>query len=218
MKSILLPALLALALSACATTADLPRNYTLEATQQEGLAIVSLTLSGKALDRYSSFEFQVREVSAKTADPIVTKRHFDSPTQHARWAARGKEDGAADWRTIIKGPNSSEPLDINTGGVPVGRVVSLRLPAGEYEFYAWTLREADAYGSVESSPARAFSYRFTVSPGGATYIGQLNLQVSEQGSAITVEDRRERDIALLGQKAPTIVAAPIHSDIRRIQP
>ena len=73
-------------------------------------------------------------------------------------------------------------------------------------------------GGVEYSPARAFSYRFTVSPGRATYIGQLNLLMSEQGSVITVDDRRERDIALLGQKAPTIVAAPIHSDIRRIQP
>jgi len=69
------------------------------------------------------------------------------------------------------------------------------------------------------SPQEAFNYRFTVKPGRATYIGQLNLHLSERGShKITVEDRRARDMALLMNKAPSLGTVQVTSEVGQVQP
>lgn len=218
MKNPLFIALLALGFTGCASTTDLPSGYAMDASRKEGLAIASFTLSGKTLDQYSDFEFRIREATPKTDEAVVTKRHFGSAAQHAKWAASGPARDVLDWPVIVKGARSSAALDIGENGIPKGRLVFLRLPAGEYELYTWKLRETDAFGRVEHGPSNSFSYRFRVNPGSATYLGQLDLRIDGKGAAMTVSDRRARDFALIRQKMPAIDSAQIHADVRQIEP
>lgn len=216
MDRALIPAVLVLGLTACTTVSDLSPDYALGANG-DGLAIVSLTLSGKALDSVSSFEFRVREVAPEDGNPVIARPYFDSARQHGRWmGGRDRVLRDADRGVIVKGVNSSEPLDIADAGTPTGRLAALRLPAGDYEFYAWKLREPNPYGGTEYSPSHPFSYRFSVRPGQAIYIGQLNLHLSERNTQmITVEDNRGRDLAVLMEKIPSIRAGQISFSVGR---
>lgn len=212
----LISTVLLLGLTACATVSDLPPDYAVGANG-EGLVIVSLTLSGKTLDRISSFEFRVREAAPKDGDQVRTKPYFDSAKQFERWVVEGdNERRATDWGIIVKGPNSSEPLNIADAGKATGRLAALRLPAGHYELYTWKLREPNPYGGTEYSPSHPVSYRFSVKPGQVIYIGQLNLHLSERNTqTITVDDNRGRDLAVLMEKIPSIRAGQISFSVGR---
>lgn len=214
MNKTLFIALLALGVVGCAGTTDLAGG--MEA-RNEGLAIASFTLTGKALDEYSDFEFRFRLVQDNT-QPVVTKRHFDSATQHARLTTRSDDRDLLDGRVVVKGSHSSEALDINENGSSKGRLAILRLPAGEYEFFAWRLRRAGALGSTEYGPPQNFSHRFTVAPGSATYLGQLDLRMDSKSAAVAVSDRRGRDFALIQQKMPSLDLARVRSDGRQLHP
>lgn len=219
MNHFLIRALLAISLGGCAATSDLPHAYTLDAEHGEGLAIVSLTMSGKVLDTVSSFEYQIREVSPRDEEAVMAKPYFNSARQHARWVQQGGERRQAVWNVVVKGPNFSGALDIVDAGKATGRLVSLRLPAGEYEFYAWKVRETNRYGGMEYGPRQAFSYRFGVKPGEGTYLGRLNLHLSERDThRITVADQRSGDIAILREKHPSIGIDRIVLGVGEIQP
>lgn len=212
-------ALLAVVLAGCVTAPDLPPDYALDPNVPEGLAIVSLTLSGKTLDRVDSFEYRLRPVAPQDGEPVRARPYFNSAKQHARWLidTNGRRD--AEWNVIVKAPNFGESLDVAEHGTVTGRLASVRLPAGEYEFYAWKLREPNPYGGTEYSPTQAFSYRFAVKPGQASYIGQLHLHLSARDTQkVTVEDRHERDIAILRKKHPSPHASQVTVDIGRVQP
>ena len=56
MNKTLVSALLIAGLAGCAASPDLPATYALEAKRPEGLASVSLTLSGKDLEKVSDYE------------------------------------------------------------------------------------------------------------------------------------------------------------------
>lgn len=204
MNRTLIPALLVLSLAGCAATSDLPAAYTLDAKRQEGLAVVSLTLSGRTLDKIASFEYRIREVPPRDEDAVTAKPYYDSARQHARsvQGAGGRQDAVRN--VVVKGPNSSEPLDILDAGKATGRLASLRLPAGEYEFHAWAVREPNQYGGTEYTPGQDFSYRFSIKAGEAVYLGRLHLHLGERNThKLTVEDRQDRDLTIFKEKYPS---------------
>jgi hypothetical protein len=219
MKRTHFPALIALALAGCATTADLPANYALDADQPEGLAVVSLTLSGMPLNRVNSFAYRIREVPPRDERAVATKPHFSGATQHARWVGNGGGSRMVQRDLAVKGPNSREPLDIVLDGKPGGRLATVRLPAGEYEFHAWRLKERTSYGELEYAPQQGFAYRFSIKPGVATYLGRLHLHL-DQGNTqrVAVEDRQAEDMNLLGQKYPALRTARLIASIGTLQP
>lgn len=219
MKQMLFPTLVALSLTGCAATSDLPTGYALTPGQPEGLLIVSLTLSGEPLEKISSFEYRIRALAPEEREAVIARPYFESVPQHARGASRTTARAGGGQEIVVKGPSSAEPLDLWEGAT-AGRVASLRLPPGAYEFYTWQLRDrAEASGGTEYSPKRPFSYRFVIKPGQATYIGQLNLDLREwKAQKITVEDRRERDLALLNKRMPSIGSVQVSSEVGQVHP
>lgn len=213
MKQIPVLCTLILTLPGCATMSDLPPAYALGAQDGEGLAIVSLTLTGTDLVRVSSFEYRVREVRATEAAEDVTRRpYFDSARQHARWLQDKDAQGPAARRVklVVKHPGLAEPLDVVESGRAIGRLAALRLPAGQYELYDWKLVVPNQYGGNEFSPWRAMAYRFSVEAGRATYLGNLDLRITEQDTYnITLESKAKRDLALLAEKLPSTRAEDI---------
>ncbi len=218
MKRHLIPALLAALLAGCAATADLPARQTFDATRDEGLAIVSLSLSGKDLGRVTHFEYRLRELVPSDKDGVVKRIHFGSPTQHARWVGRGDDARPIASRAVVKGAGLGEPLDISDHGKPAGRLATLVLPAGDYEFHAWNLVEGGPYGDTEYGPKREFSYRFSVKPGAAVYLGRLHLQLSDRDrQALTVEDRRDSDLAGFRSKYPALAQVAVAVAVGQIR-
>lgn len=213
-----LPALLTLSLAGCATTSDLAGDYALDPKGEEGLVVASLTLSGKDLAKVSRFEYRVRAAARKGDEAVNVTAHFASPSQHARWAQKESRHPGADWSAVVKDSPSAAALDVREAAV-AGRVAALRLPPGEYEFYAWKVTEPGAYGATEFAPKPPFSYRFAVRPGQATYIGQLNLHLGERGTQeVTVEDRNERDLVLMRTKIPSLKTTAVRLEIGRVLP
>lgn len=208
MKPLLALGALLLTLSGCAAVSDLPPGYNLGTQSTEGLAVVSLTLSGKDLKRIERFEYSVREVPPADAYEDVNRRpYFYSSRQHARWMQDKDAQGPSGYRArlIVKDQALAEPLDVVESGKPIGRVATLRLPAGEYELYDWKLVEPNQYGGNVFSPKQAFGYRFKVEAGRATYLGNVDLRITEQDtSKIAVENKAKRDLDLLAKKVPAI--------------
>lgn len=202
---------ISVALAGCATTGGPPSDFQLDASGQEGLAVVALTLSGEALKDVSDYRFRIRPVAPAATNAIAARRYFDSSTRHAQWAAQGgRTELTSDERTVIvRGPGASALPEISDGGKEVGRLASLRLPPGRYELFDWTVRKPDDYGGVKYAPARSFSYPFTVKPGQIVYIGQLNLHLTSAGGRLSITDERARDLAQLAITAPTLPAASV---------
>lgn len=219
MNKSLLPVLLVAGLAGCAASPDLPSTYTLDSNRPEGLAIVSLTLSGKSLDKVTDYEYRIREVLPRGEAYAVVSQHYASARQHARSVqAEGKERPFTH-SVVVKGLSNADALDIRDAGKATGRLAVLRLLPGEYEFHTWQVREPSPYGETEYRPAREFVYRFSIKPGEATYIGRLNLHLgSGNTERITANDRQAEDMSLLGQKYPAIPAAKIVAAVGILQP
>jgi hypothetical protein len=219
MNKSILPALLVTGLAGCAAAPDLPSTYTLDSKQSEGLAIVSLTLSGKPLEKVSDYEYRIREVSPRGESYAVVSQHYASARQHARSVQdEGKERPFAH-SVVVKGPNNTDALDIQEAGKTTGRLAALRLAPGDYEFHSWQVREPSPYGETEYKPAREFVYRFSIKPGEATYIGRLNLHLgSKNTERVTVNDQQVEDMSLLGQKYPALRAAKIGAAVGILEP
>ena len=84
MRKTLLSALLVAGLSGCAASPDLPSSYALDSNKPEGLAIASLTLSGKPLEKVSGYEYRIREALPRGEAYAVVSQHYASARQHAR--------------------------------------------------------------------------------------------------------------------------------------
>ena len=206
----LIGSMLLAGLAGCGTARDLPSGYALDNQDTQGLAIVSLTLLGKPLAEVSSFEYRVR-MPVEVAEAVRTKPRFGSAREHARWVAEGGAWRAAPRMTVVvKGPTSAEALDVIESGEAVGRAAALRLPAGSYEFYTWKIVRPRSYGAEELSPQHAMAYRFEVTAGRTSYVGRLNLHITDRGSyQLTADDQADRDVALVAQKLPFLSAANI---------
>lgn len=201
---------LVLGLAGCAGMPDLPPNYTLAAEQDEGLAIVSFTLSGKPLNHMLSFEYRLRAVAPLHEDVATVTPRFGSVTQHLRWASQGHEQKTFARNVVVKGTASSEPLDILDSSQAVGRLIALRLPVGEYEIYDWKIMELSATGEIEYSPGQSFSYRFRVNPGEKTYLGRLQLSLNDRNvQKLTVGDHRVSDLGIFKHKYPALSTGSI---------
>lgn len=208
----------AFALAGCAAAPDLPSTYAIDANRSEGLAIVSLTLTGRSLDKVSNFEYWIREVPPRGEALAVVSHRYASARQHARSLQDGGEDRPLTQQVVVKGANAVEPLDIRDAGKTAGRLTALRLAPGEYEFHAWQLRESGAKGETEYAPPRDFSYRFSVRPGEASYIGRLNLHLSDRNAQrVTIEDRRNDDLAQLRKKYPGLGNSRISFTVGKLQ-
>lgn len=207
----LIGSMLLAGLAGCGTVRDLPSGYALDTEDTQGLAIVSLTLSGKPLAEVAGFEYRVRPAPVGVGGAVRTKPRFGSAREHARWAAEGGARRAAPRMTVVvKGPTSTEALDVIESGEVVGRAAALRLPAGSYEFYTWRIVRPGDYGAEELSPQHAMAYRFEVTAGRASYVGRLNLHITDRGSyQLTADDQADRDVALVAQKLPFLSAANI---------
>lgn len=194
-------------LAGCASVPDLPKGYALDANGSEGLVIASATLTGKSLDQFTEMEFNIRQIPPR-GDALVTKTpRFSSANQHARWVAAGGEpsQGKGTWSAIVKGINSAEPLDIVEGNKPSGRLMSLRLPAGEYEVYSWKAVERTTYGGMEYKPEKTFSHRFTIRSGEATYLGRIQLQLGDNDQQkVVIADQKRADLDLFRSKYPKV--------------
>lgn len=167
----------------------------------EGSAVVSLTLSDKDLGRVSKFRYCLRPATDGAVEEVRRRPNFASALQQGRWLQDKQAQGPAAIGLIVKDPSSREPLDVIDGGKSVGRVAVLRLPAGDYELYDWKLVILNRYGGDELGPKRAAAYRFRVEAGRATYLGNLDLRVTDQDTyRISVEDKTRRDLALLSKK------------------
>lgn len=212
MKQILMLCTSIFALSGCATVSDLPLGYTLDAQKAEGLAVVSLTLSGQDLDQVSSFEYRVREAAGEATEEVQRRPYFHSARQQARWLQDKDAQGPAarHVRLTVKDQALAEPLDIVDSGEAIGRLAVMRLPPGDYELYDWKVVVPNRYGGDVFSPKRAFAYRFRVEAGRAIYLGNLDLRMTEQDTyGITVENKAKRDLALLEKKLPSMRAEDV---------
>ncbi|MFA6311030.1 MAG: hypothetical protein WCV99_06935 [Sterolibacterium sp.] len=221
MKQILLLSTLIVALSACGTLSDLPPGYSLDTQDAEGLAVVSLTLSGKDLGQVSSFSYRVREAANEATEDAKRRPYFDSARQHARWIQDQDAQGPAVSRRtlIVKDPALAEPLDVIESGRAIGRVATLRLPAGDYELYDWTLTVPNQYGGNEFTPKRSVGYRFKIASGRANYLGNVDLRMTEQETYnVTVENKATRDLAILAQKLPPVRVDDTLFQVGKVQP
>ena len=214
MKKQLIAASLILGLAGCAATPDLPAGYTPNEARQEGVAIVSLTLGGKPLNRMESFIYRLRAVPPRDTAHAAVTHYYDSPRQHARSIWASDQDRPFTRAIVVKGLDNSEPLDIRASGEPAGRVAILRLTPGEYEIHTWRLREPVTGGTAEYAPPRDFSYRFNIKAGEAVYLGRLDLRFDGHNiQRLALEDRRAEDIALVGRKHPALSADKIVSAV-----
>ncbi len=210
MNKSLLSGLLVAGLTGCAASPDLPATYALDAKRQEGLVIASMTMSGKPLDKVSDYEYQIREVLPHGDSYAIVSQHYASARQHARSI---QEDGKAlpqAYAVVVKGVSNADVLDIQDAGKAIGRLAVIRLSPGDYEIHTWQVREPSPYGETEYRPARELAYRFSIKPGEATYIGRLNLHLSQGNTErLAIEDRQAEDMNLLGRKYPGLRAAKI---------
>lgn len=222
MRQVLVSCSLAILLSGCATVTDMPPRYGL-GSEAGGLAVISLTLSGKDLANVSSFEYEVRELRdapGQYTGEVRRRPYFASARQHARWLQDQLAQGPTDnsMRVIVKESAVGEPLDIVESGRAVGRLATIPLPAGDYELYDWKIVVPNRYGRTEFTPRRAFSYSFRVDAAHATYLGNLNLHVSEQDTYdITVANKAGRDVDLLMRKVPSLRDEQIIHSVGEIQ-
>lgn len=205
MKSLFYSTVLVIGLAGCAAAPDLPSTYLLEASQPEGLAIVSLTLTGRPMDRGVEFRYEIRELAPPGEDFAIVRPLYASLRQHAFAVQSQGVEQRLTRQIIVKGPNATETLDILSNGLPTGRLATMRLPLGDYEIYSWELRESSPTGVVEYVPPRVFSYRFSVRPGVISYIGRLNLHMGARNAQhVALEDRRADDLELLRKKYPAL--------------
>ncbi|MBI5938016.1 MAG: hypothetical protein HY850_09230 [Betaproteobacteria bacterium] len=219
MRKTLLSALLVAGLSGCAASPDLPSSYALDSNKPEGLAIASLTLSGKPLEKVSGYEYRIREALPRGEAYAVVSQHYASARQHARAVQDEGKERPFTHSVVVKGPNNSDALDIQDAGKTTGRLAALRLSPGDYEFHSWQVREPSPYGETEYKPAREFVYRFSIKPGEATYIGRLNLHLGQANNQrVAIEDRQAEDMNLLGQKYPALRAARVTASVGTLQP
>ena len=215
----LLSSLLIVGLAGCATSPDLPSAYTLDPNRPEGLAIVSLTLSGKPLEKVSGYEYRIREVLPRGEAYAVVSQHYASARQHARAVQEEGKERLFAHSVVVKGPNNTDALDIQDVGKATGRLAAIRLLPGEYEFHTWQVLEPSPYGETEYRPGRDFIYRFSIKPGEATYIGRLNLHLGQGNTErIVIEDRQAEDMNLLGEKYPALRAARVTASVGTLQP
>lgn len=184
-------ALLALAMAGCANTPSSPELQRLAGNapvNSIGWVMFSLTKSGLYMEA-SGYdpELDLRGVTNDIDASVETK------------GAKLRSDT----------PNIPIPVPSNyivTHDNPLGSLVLLELPAGDYQFYRFSASATMNRGpysvtnTLKSSPA--FSYRFRVIAGKVAYIGNLDFAFYVGGTRFNVRDERDRDWKLFDAQFP----------------
>jgi hypothetical protein len=108
-----------------------------------------------------------------------------------RRAGEGSSIRAVELRTWFIHPDWENPRT---------RLITTELPAGSYEIHKWV--HVDMRGVAE--PDESFTVPFTVTPGRATYIGNVHVALGESRYAVRTFDRSERDLSLLFSRYPAL--------------
>ncbi|MFW5883373.1 MAG: hypothetical protein ACOCVG_03300 [Verrucomicrobiota bacterium] len=101
-----------------------------------------------------------------------------------------------------------------------GYVFLIPLPSGLYEFYDFHFYSAGGYSSSTWSAREEFSILFTIRPGQATYVGQIQAtslfgknifgMVVPAGGYHEMSDQWQRDRSLLLEKYPFLTSVEAH--------
>lgn len=94
-----------------------------------------------------------------------------------------------------------------------------KLPAGQYEFFDFSMFIGSPVGTTDFSAREEYSIPFTVKPGQVTYLGEIKL-IPRTGRNIfglpipggghfILSDQRSRDMALLRENYPNLAAARV---------
>jgi hypothetical protein len=91
-------------------------------------------------------------------------------------------------------------------------IFAIRLPAGRYEIYNYTLFQRGPFGGTTYSARQDFSLAFSVEPGRATYVGEYFVRpdtgrtgfgvATTQGAIFAVGEQRARDLNFARQQWP----------------
>jgi hypothetical protein len=91
-------------------------------------------------------------------------------------------------------------------------IFAIRLPAGRYEIYNYTLFQRGPFGGTTYSARQDFSLAFTIEPSRATYVGEYFARpdtgrtgfgvATTQGAIFAVGDQRARDLNFARQQWP----------------
>ncbi len=101
-----------------------------------------------------------------------------------------------------------------------GKLIVLELPAGEYQIYRWFISQG--YIGLES--VDGFDIRFTVEPGKAFYIGELNNDRDAGGllgmglgrMSFNVKDGRGRDLKVVEKLYPNLASTDIQTNLMSV--
>ena len=178
----------------CATP-NVGRDFTLKPDSKSGLATGSITRTvsdagEKGMTAYTAYAMlQFRAVGGGTSGKL--------------------ESGS---------PSLGKLYSSELEGVE-GHTFAVELPAGQYEFYTWSLNT----GGLTVSPKQEMSIPFEVSSGKATYIGDIGFDVifgkalfgnaAFSDVSIKVKDSSIRDIPYLSKMFPKLNADDIQKRI-----
>lgn len=104
----------------------------------------------------------------------------------------------------------SGDAEVPNGGI--GRIAVIELSPGEYELRRWVMGRS-THGSFSSR--RPFGYRFVIEAGKVTYVGSVHVDLQRTADAdtlpyrISLDDRRERDLAIVRRKYPGLGTTPV---------
>lgn len=203
-----------LGLTGCAGTPDSHLSTKTDGNGEPGLAIVGMTLSGKSMNKITSFDYGIRRITAHSNDDVVTVRRYSTSTQRVRRSSTGSEPSESAWRAVVTGPGLPDSIDILNSGQLIGRLLTLNLSVGDYEIYTWRIVESGYPGEIEHGPAQNFSYRFSIKPGQAAYLGRVHLSLSDENKqTISIDDQRDTDLSAVWQRYPATSLAPVEAQI-----
>lgn len=177
-----------------ASARDAPVDYVIDDASDRGLMIVSMTI------------------------PLAESLGGRSPRQSYLYAKKGsifgKELSLVERVLLEKDPSN------DFDGV-FGQLKVIELPAGDYEFFNWSLNNMFKPREAERLP-------FTIVAGRATYVGNLDLKVRVGRNAfgmkivvdprIFVVDQRERDLAVFRARYTAVPADRIDIGLLPIGP
>lgn len=134
---------------------------------------------------YTGYYFFFRQTNAAEGmDPIIGSVQFDS-------------------RPMFGGKANSD-FDVETGR---GHVLVMPVAAGDYEFYRWRIYMNNGTSESSWQTREDYSIPFTIEPGKAMYIGEVNVQhtfgknvfgmVIPSGGVFTCNDQFDRDLPLI---------------------
>lgn len=202
MRKFLLPVLVALLplVSACATKpTQVEEGIRLTNNNQQGVAIVSVSLNDDYLGKFSQFGLIIQSVNAQANELM------EIPVKQA----------------MGRGPAP----DIIVEGKAIGRVLVTPLPAGEYRIMGWRafsylssprrVMIAPNESSLPGYQTFATERRFNVTSGQFSYIGNLYIHIeNRRQKSVELLDLSPRDLSLV-QKRWGLNPADVRMDLAR---